>query len=433
MKKIIVLIFVTVFLANCKNNNLKKINTKEIVVNLKTKFENNPVISSVGFIYFPDSIPKNYKGIFKEDEIRFGEIILFEKSDIDKLLDQGIITKKQQNDIRLKIDCIIGIKNNQQYFVLDQNFNKDFSDDIKITIDYFSYSSTRTNEFSMPIFKTVVDRIDNLPIYKDSVSIKFYPKELFVSQNNNVTFSNIKTSKLLFTDYLLGEFNISDIPYKMAVSKYSLFGPELIIREKDSSFYPPMDKMYHKYKLFDTLQIANMYYRIDTVRFNSPLVRLKPVSNIKGDYGRNTGDKIRDYEVTNLFDGEPYHFKNLLAKKKYLLLDFWGTWCAPCVQLTPELVRINNDYNSNLNLLSLAFQKDKNELIDYIEENNMDWNHVFLQGNAKSAKNKPTLVKTLRIEAYPTFILIDNDFNILYRGIGETALNEIEEMIKKLN
>lgn len=431
MKKILVLIIITIFLLSCKKSNQKELNAKEIVVNLKTKFENNPVISSVGFIYFPDSIPINYKGISKEDEIRFGEIILFEKSQIDKLFDQGIITKKQQDDIKLKIDCVIGIKNDHQFLVLDHNFNKDFSDDEKITLDYLSYDSILKNEVSIPIFKTVIDRIDNLPLYKDSVAIKFYPKEMFISKNSKVIFNNIKTSKVLFTDYLLGEFNIADVPYKIAVSKYSLFGPELIFREKDSTFYNQMDKMYHKYKPLDTLKIADMHYRIDTIQFNPPLVKLKPLSLIKRDYGWNTGDKIRDYEVSDLFNNKTYHFKNLLGKKKYLLIDFCGTWCAPCIELTPKLVRINEDYSSDLSLLSVAFQKDKNELIEYIEKNNMDWNHVFLQGNAKSANNKPNLVKNLRIEAYPTFILIDSDFKILYRGIGETALNEIEEILKK--
>ena len=54
----------------------------------------------------------------------------------------------------------------------------------------------------------------------------------------------------------------------------------------------------------------------------------------------------------------------------------------------------------------------------------MDWNHAYVDSN-----NRKGIITDLRIKEYPTFILLDNNLKILYRGSSEVALKNIEKML----
>lgn len=55
----------------------------------------------------------------------------------------------------------------------------------------------------------------------------------------------------------------------------------------------------------------------------------------------------------------------------------------------------------------------------------MDWNHAYVDRN-----NRKGIITDLRVKSYPTFILMDADLKILYKGAGETALENIEAFLK---
>ena len=70
--------------------------------------------------------------------------------------------------------------------------------------------------------------------------------------------------------------------------------------------------------------------------------------------------------------------------KDYVLLDFWGTWCLPCRELTPELKRISKDYVSNTNIVGIAYDKNIESVIKYTREQNINWANAFQKNNKRN-------------------------------------------------
>jgi len=66
---------------------------------------------------------------------------------------------------------------------------------------------------------------------------------------------------------------------------------------------------------------------------------------------------------SELIDGTPFQLSDL--KGKYVLLDFWGSWCAPCRRDSPNLVKLHNEFNDatfnnaqGFEIVSVALEKD---------------------------------------------------------------------------
>jgi thiol-disulfide isomerase/thioredoxin len=98
-------------------------------------------------------------------------------------------------------------------------------------------------------------------------------------------------------------------------------------------------------------------------------------------------------------------------KGKYVLLDFWASWCGPCLASIPLLRDLDKKYSrEKFQILGINIDQDRHALIKAVSENAMSWNQVHDLDNEISFK-----FGVLKI---PTFILIDPAGQIIYRGTG---------------
>ena len=121
--------------------------------------------------------------------------------------------------------------------------------------------------------------------------------------------------------------------------------------------------------------------------------------------------------------------KKVTLGKGYTLLDFWGTWCNPCIALVPELVEIHKRYPS-LNLVSIASERSMNDLPklkQLINEHNMDWTHV-----CQLSKDETSVANSFNINSFPTTILIDSSGKILYRASGSDKADKLKAKLKEI-
>lgn len=127
------------------------------------------------------------------------------------------------------------------------------------------------------------------------------------------------------------------------------------------------------------------------------------------------GTVIPAFEVKDL-SGKIVNSQKLDGK--YLLIDFWGSWCQPCRASHPELKVMYERYKpKGLELLGVAFESGslENQTKQWkkaIQEDQINWLHVL-----NTEQNN--LVKLFGVSSYPTKILVDPKGNILLRTSGE--------------
>jgi len=113
-------------------------------------------------------------------------------------------------------------------------------------------------------------------------------------------------------------------------------------------------------------------------------------------------------------------------KGKYVLLDFWGTWCTPCVKLLPHIGEIHNKYK-DLNILSIALEMNQdgvNKLPDFISKYQMFWTNIC----DKDFLTEEKICSLYKVSSFPTTILIDPQGKIIHRG----GYGEIQSLDLKL-
>lgn len=140
-------------------------------------------------------------------------------------------------------------------------------------------------------------------------------------------------------------------------------------------------------------------------------------ANVKGPLSFKL--KSIDGEIINLED----------YKGNYVLIDFWASWCQPCKQAIPYIVKFFNEYGgSKFYVIGIGLEEE-NALFNYSRRQNIPY--LILAGNNEIAKY-------YGVQAIPTLVLIDPDGKIIYKHVGfseeEMAILEekIKESIKKL-
>lgn len=123
-------------------------------------------------------------------------------------------------------------------------------------------------------------------------------------------------------------------------------------------------------------------------------------------------------------------------KGKYIILDFWGSWCGPCRVSHPDLIATYNEYKgSGLEIIGIAAEageldKATIEWKKAIEEDGLPWIQLLDNEN----KTKFLAIGAYKITAYPTKIIVDGEGHVIARfvGAGDEAKSELKLLIKKL-
>ncbi|MDR2292186.1 MAG: AhpC/TSA family protein [Prevotellaceae bacterium] len=115
-------------------------------------------------------------------------------------------------------------------------------------------------------------------------------------------------------------------------------------------------------------------------------------------------------------------------KGKYVLIDFWGSWCRPCRQSSPALVELYNNLkqnNATIEFIGISCNEQNDEnWIKAIEDDKLAWIHV---NDSHSEKGK-SIQKQYAIIGVPTSILISPEGKILYKEHPLDLIPKIKEM-----
>ncbi len=114
-----------------------------------------------------------------------------------------------------------------------------------------------------------------------------------------------------------------------------------------------------------------------------------------------------------------------IARDKYLLVDFWASWCGPCRRENPNLVENYKKYNDQgFEILGISFDKDGRKWKDAIIEDELMWYHMSDLKGWQSEAAEP-----YGIIAIPSNILLDPEGIIIARNLrGEDLGSKLKEL-----
>lgn len=128
--------------------------------------------------------------------------------------------------------------------------------------------------------------------------------------------------------------------------------------------------------------------------------------------------------IANFSDLNGMDYNQDKLKGKLFIIDFWFIGCRSCVQAMPELNRIVDNYKNRRNILFFGFAFDKKkELEKFLEKT--DYHFTVISDTASS------LAKKIGIVAYPTYLVVDRNFNIVKLIDGYHDLEILKELISK--
>jgi thiol-disulfide isomerase/thioredoxin len=158
-------------------------------------------------------------------------------------------------------------------------------------------------------------------------------------------------------------------------------------------------------------------------------------SNKKSFFGIIMDDLIHGWSVTTpgikfpdiaakLLSGDEFSLKDYHGR--YVAIDFWGSWCTPCLAEIPSLKNLQAIYRDSLIIVGIACHDNLDKLLKTINENTISWSQI-MEGNERETKYS----QLFGVKSFPTKILIDKEGIVLktYVGIDESFYTDIEKLL----
>jgi len=149
--------------------------------------------------------------------------------------------------------------------------------------------------------------------------------------------------------------------------------------------------------VFKILFIFIIFFYHASANDKSELIIHKVPKNIKISDVYDSKDRIVD-----IFD----------KKKKFTIINFWATWCAPCVKEIPDLLNIQSKQEEKFNVFFVSVGFSSPEDIKKFKEK-----HKFEEMKVLYDKNLE-FSKDLEVSTIPTTIIIDNKQKEIIKAIG---------------
>ena len=197
---------------------------------------------------------------------------------------------------------------------------------------------------------------------------------------------------------------------------------KMFLMDKGSSFLTPFIIKNYLFDQLDGNQLDSMLSKLDTAVYSSPdykflAERLPSMKKIA------IGQSATDFALNDP-SGNPVAISSF--KGKYLLIDFWASWCRPCREENPNLVRTYKALNSKgFEIIGVSLDDNRNNWLEAIKNDKLSWAHVSdLQGWECEAG------KLYQVNAIPANVLLNRDGVIIAKNLrGDALRKKLEELL----
>ena len=371
-------------------------------------------------------------GLISERE--FNEIVKYHYLDTNKIF---------KNNSRSIIHVLIGksIKG-KRIIIFDQNGDFDFTNDFEYVFEYPNplmftdgndfYDNSLVNKFvddSIPSVKVTGEGNYNNVKYKKELLLKPNPYNSGAIVQYKRKIEQDFPIKILFDEHLEGSFSIDNNKYHIALNNlgitYLSYSNKsywrIMLRKDDEKEFYMGKKGEGLYKYNDTIYLENRKYMVKSISLYGDEIILSHVGDVKNKiFGYFPDQFISDFYFK---DFKESIVNTKAINKQFLLIDFWGTWCKPCIEMLPKLEELySKSDTSKIEFISIASENKitKDKFAEFLKTHNMKWKQIL-----ETEETKGKLSELFQVSIYPTFFLIDKDRKIVIKGNSETEFNEL--------
>lgn len=348
--------------------------------------------------------------------------------------------REHAGKIKQDVYFFVGEKGDKIIVKIDANNNQTFEDD-------------KALEFKKNLDPNEIDLIqDDLPIVivnyeylkgdekfnlKTSLQVSPYGKSVVRIKKDNKWVDPFE-NEILITfydiDYKKSEIEINRKKYQIALdgsrNKYKTESEdtELVIVENGEKMTPTY-LGYVPIKFGEEFILDNLKYRFSDVTDFGDTLRLDYMGKVTEEkpIGVNVGFYATDFQKPTV---DLKMFQLSEYKGKYVLIDFWGTWCNPCIASLPKLKKIHSLYaDKGLTILSVAYDDNLEKVKQGISDHDLVWNNIYQHHKDTS---QYALTKLFKVNSFPSLILIDTEGKIVFRLSGNYP-EQYEELFTLLD
>jgi thiol-disulfide isomerase/thioredoxin len=265
-------------------------------------------------------------------------------------------------------------------------------------------------------------RNNRAKLFKDKLPDNYFNFLSKIEINNpNAIFSSFY---FLFLDgYFIKDYNSEEQRKSPSLTGFISYTKH-IVDQSNTELTGQVKDIYHKSKFTQAIRLYPDLLQIDS------LVKL-----FQGiDYDNliptlQKGDVVKDITLKNEFD-------SIVTLRDYkdqvVYINFWATWCGPCIENIPELNNMIKKYEGNprITFINICLDSDKDKFNTGIKKFEMRGINIFADDNQSSK-----LQTYFNISGIPHYVLIDQE-NVLYENRTEkapTVIRKIDEMLNQKN
>ena len=223
-------------------------------------------------------------------------------------------------------------------------------------------------------------------------------------------------------NFRYGGFTYDDVDYRIALYDYNYNGhyadsADRVLINVSGPLSEELSEDAYAYAPNTVIGAGGQAFRVADLTTCGESITLVPVDTVYNRNGLRVGGRLADLdEMLDLGDG--VDFRNFQPEKEYLVLDFWGSWCGPCMAVIPEVREFYAEYSDRVQLIGMNLGDTDAAIAALREKHDMAW---------PSYRVTDPQATYLGVDGYPTYLLLSREGELL---LSSSRLSDLVQRIQ---